>query len=139
MLILKKHAGNHKPGVREKGASMRKNRNYVSIDMEQTGRILRQKIRQKGYSVKDIQKLLHLSCPQPVYRWFKGQILPSVDHLYVLSRVLSCHMEELLVEKREEHCPWQIIREYREYTGTGKRINRYLEGLTAVLAVRAEV
>ena len=119
MLILKKHAGNHKPGVREKGASMRKNRNYVSIDMEQTGRILRQKIRQKGYSVKDIQKLLHLSCPQPVYRWFKGQILPSVDHLYVLSRVLSCHMEELLVEKREEYCPWQIIREYREYTGTG--------------------
>ena len=112
---------------------------YYNIDMAKTGALLKDKVFGAGYSVKEIQEFLHLSCPQPVYRWFKGQILPSVDHLYVLSRVLSCHMEELLVEKREEYCPWQIIREYREYTGTGKRINRYLEGLTAVLAVRAEV
>lgn len=70
---------------------------YLHIDLEQTGRRLEGLIKQKGYSVRDIQSILHLSCPQPIYRWMRGQILPSVDHLYVLSRVLQVHMEELLV------------------------------------------
>ena len=89
--------------------------------------------------MKDIQRILQLSCPQPIYRWFKGQILPSVDHLYVLSRVLNCHMEELLAEKREEYCPWQIAGERRERTEAGKRLSRYLERLAAGLMVRADV
>lgn len=58
---------------------------YPNINMKKTGLLLKQKMEQAGYSVKDVQKLLMLSCPQPIYRWFKGQVLPSVDHLYVLS------------------------------------------------------
>ena len=73
---------------------------YVNIDMEKTGKRLERVIRAAGFSVKTIQNYLHLSCPQPIYRWFKGQILPSVDHLYVLSGLLGMHMEELIVPKQ---------------------------------------
>lgn len=73
------------------------NGTYRYIDLEKTGEHMERLIRQRGYSVKDIQHILHLSCPQPVYRWLRGQILPSVDHLYVLAEVLQVHMEELLV------------------------------------------
>ena len=69
------------------------------IDMEQTGINLRNYMRANGYSVKDIQKYLGLSCPQPVYRWFKGVILPSVDNLLRLSELFGVHMEDLLVRK----------------------------------------
>lgn len=72
---------------------------YPDIDMKRTGLILKQKIEQAGYSVKDIQKILSLSCPQPIYRWYNGKVLPSVDHLYVLGRLLGIHMEDLLVPK----------------------------------------
>ena len=41
---------------------------------------------------------LGLSCPQPVYRWYKGVILPSVDNLLRLSELYKVHMEELLVK-----------------------------------------
>lgn len=51
----------------------------------------------------EIQQALCLSCPQPIYRWFKGQILPSVNHLFVLSKLLDVHMEELLVEKKQNY------------------------------------
>ena len=47
--------------------------------------------------MRDIQKYLHLSFPQSIYRWFKGKILPSVEHLCALSRLLNVHMEEFLV------------------------------------------
>lgn len=75
---------------------------YENIDMKKTGILLKETIEKTGYTVKDIQKILHLSCPQPIYRWFKGIILPSVDHLYVLSRLLKIHMEDLLVPIQEE-------------------------------------
>ena len=75
---------------------------YENIDMKKTGILLKETIEKTGYTVKDIQKIVHLSCPQPIYRWFKGMILPSVDHLYVLSRLLKIHMEDLLVPIQEE-------------------------------------
>ncbi len=75
---------------------------YENIDMAKTGILLKKTIKEGGYTVKDIQNILHLSCPQPIYRWFKGTILPSVDHLYVLSRLLKVHMEDLLVTKQED-------------------------------------
>lgn len=67
--------------------------------MRETGRQLTRLIQKSGYSVGEIQNLLHLSCPQPVYRWMKGQVLPTVDHLYVLAKLFRIHMEELLVQK----------------------------------------
>ena len=77
---------------------------YENIDMKKTRLLLKMAIGNAGYTVKDIQKILHLSCPQPIYRWFKGMILPSVNHLYVLSRLLKIHMEDLLVASREHSC-----------------------------------
>lgn len=70
----------------------------TSIDMIETGKRLKKLARRSGYSVKDIQQYLGLSCPQPVYRWYKGVILPSIDNLLKLSELYQVHMEELLVK-----------------------------------------
>lgn len=70
----------------------------TSIDMIETGKRLRKLAQKSGYSVRDIQRYLDLSCPQPVYRWYKGVILPSVDNLLRLSELYHVHMEELLVK-----------------------------------------
>ena len=70
----------------------------TSIDMVETGKILKKLAQRSGYSVKDIQQYLGLSCPQPVYRWYKGVILPSVDNLLRLSELYQVHMEKLLVK-----------------------------------------
>ena len=72
---------------------------YQPIDQEKTGMKLRMMLQKAGYDVKYIQEYLHLSYPQSIYRWFKGRILPSVDHLCALSRLLGVHMEDLLVLK----------------------------------------
>ena len=77
---------------------------YPNIDMQRTGIRLKEFIQKGGYCVADIQEYLHLSCPQPVYRWFKGMILPSVDHLLMLSELLGVHMEDLLVKKQNPLC-----------------------------------
>lgn len=70
---------------------------YPTIDMCKTGMRIKEHMLSNGYSVKDIQAYLKLSCPQPIYRWFKGQVLPTVDHLYRLSILFGIHMEDLIV------------------------------------------
>ena len=72
---------------------------YPNIDMPRTGRKLKQLLESAGYTPKMIQEYLHLSCVQPIYRWYKGLVLPSVDHLLMLSELLDVHMEELLVKR----------------------------------------
>ena len=78
---------------------MSKRITYPNIDMQRTGRKLKQMIESAGYTPRIIRDYLHLSCVQPIYRWYKGKILPSVDHLLMLSELLNVHMEDLLVKK----------------------------------------
>ena len=70
---------------------------FQSIDQVQTGIKINLMLKMAGYDVKYIQSYLKLSCPQSIYRWFKGKVLPSVEHLHALSKLLNVHMEELLV------------------------------------------
>jgi len=79
---------------------MKQTKSYPNIDMLQTGLQLKLYMDRAGVSVKDIQEYLYLSCPQPIYRWIQGKILPSVDHLLMLSELFGVHMEDLLVKKQ---------------------------------------
>lgn len=69
----------------------------ISLDMVMTGAIIKKAIAKSGFSIREIQKKLELSCPQPIYRWMKGQTMPSLDNLYTLSGILGVHMEDLLL------------------------------------------
>lgn len=72
---------------------------YPNIDMQRTGLRMKHLLESAGYTPRMIQEYLHLSCVQPIYRWYKGLILPSVDHLFMLSQLLGVHMEDFLIKK----------------------------------------
>lgn len=74
---------------------------YQPVDQVKTGLKLKMLLKAAGYDVKYIQEYLHLSCPQSIYRWFNGKVLPSVEHLCALSKLLNVHMEDLLVLQGE--------------------------------------
>lgn len=93
---------------------------YQLIDQIKTGVKLKMMLRQAGYDVKFIQEYLHLSCPQSIYRWFRGKVLPSVEHLCALSKLLNVHMEELLVLEGDS-----LIDNFAKHT-TNSRCRRLL-------------
>ena len=103
----------------------RKKQNYPNIDMKRTGIKLKKLLVSAGYTPKMIQEYLHLSCVQPIYRWYKGIILPSVDHLLMLSELLGVHMEELLVKKQEKVWDYKNVERYLD--NSQKRLVMYLE------------
>lgn len=74
---------------------------YPSLDPVLTGRRINEAIIKSGYSVRELQMKLNLSCPQPIYRWMHGKNFPTIDHLYIMSRIFDTHMEELIVACNE--------------------------------------
>jgi transcriptional regulator with XRE-family HTH domain len=82
-----------------KKTDLKDNRKERSVDLYMTGGLLRTRLDRAGLSVKQVQKVLGLECPQSIYRWLSGQALPSVENLYVLHRILSCSMEDLIVTR----------------------------------------
>lgn len=69
------------------------------IDMRRTGRQLKERCEERGITVSDIQKHLHIGSFQSVYAWFCGKTLPSLDNFYALAKLLGASMESLIAEK----------------------------------------
>ena len=102
----------------------------TSINIRKTGAKLKRLAKCKGYSVKEIQEYLGLSCPQSIYRWYKGLILPSIDNRLRLSELYDMHMEELLVKNNEDVIlifETMAVKPDIYY----KRMNAYMSGMTA--------
>lgn len=66
------------------------------VNTKLSGKKLRTAIKKSGYSIRELQEMLTLSCPNPIYRWIHGEALPSTVNLYRLSYYLQVPMENLL-------------------------------------------
>ena len=70
---------------------------FPVIDMAATGKNIQRLRKARGLSVSDVQRFFGFEAPQAVYKWQKGQSLPSVDNLIALSDLLEVPLDELLV------------------------------------------
>lgn len=111
---------------------MKKSTSYPNIDMIKTGKRMKHMLESAGYTPRMIQEYLHLSCVQPIYRWYKGQILPTVDHLFMLSELLNVHMEDFLVKKNSLLFLYDI--EWQNYKSAQKRHIAYYKMLHRKIA-----
>ncbi|MBQ9140319.1 MAG: helix-turn-helix transcriptional regulator [Lachnospiraceae bacterium] len=70
---------------------------YPTINMKATGARIKELRKAKGISVIEISEFMGFSEPQAVYKWQRGESLPTVDNLFALSRILCTSMEDILV------------------------------------------
>ncbi len=67
------------------------------VDMKLTGENISILRKQRGISVRELQNMLGFATPQSIYKWQRGETLPTIENLYALSRILSVPIEEILV------------------------------------------
>ena len=70
---------------------------FPVIDPQATGANIVRLRRERGLSVRDIQRYFGFEEPQAIYKWQRGQSLPSVDNLFALSALFNVSMNEILV------------------------------------------
>ena len=83
------------------------NRTFPVIDPAATGKNILRLRKARGLTVSDLQHYFGLEAPQAIYKWQKGQCLPSVDNLFALSYLLEVPVDELLIpqERRFQSLP----------------------------------
>ena len=71
--------------------------NVPTIDMTGTGRNIVKLRQNAGLSVKDLQDIFGFAPPNAIYKWQKGNSLPTVDNLVVLAKIFKCSIDDILV------------------------------------------
>ncbi len=67
------------------------------IDMIKTGRNIARLRKINDLTIKDIQDAMGFNTPQAIYKWMRGEAVPSVDNLIVLSELFDTAIDEILV------------------------------------------
>ncbi len=67
------------------------------IDMTATGINIKRIRESKGYTVRDIQEAFGFATANTVYKWQRGESLPTIDNLLALSEMFEVKMEEIIV------------------------------------------
>lgn len=75
----------------------------ISINMEETGANIKRLIKASGYSVRDIMEITGISTEQAVYKWCRGESIPAIETMLILSNALGIEIKELLVIDGEFH------------------------------------
>ena len=75
---------------------------YPVIDLIATGNNIRRLRIERGLTVRDLQKYFGFEEPQAIYKWQRGQSLPTVDNLYALGNLFGITMDEILIPVRKQ-------------------------------------
>ena len=71
--------------------------NIPVINLAKTGENITKLRELSGYSVRELQEIFGFGTPQAIYKWQRGDALPSVDNLIVLSVVFKVSIEEIII------------------------------------------
>ena len=67
------------------------------IDIVKTGENIRNLRKLAGISITELQDIFGFRNPQAIYKWQRGEALPSIDNLVVLASVLHVRIDDILV------------------------------------------
>lgn len=67
-----------------------------TVDMVRTGQNINRLRKQTGLSTTDLQAALGLSSPRAIFKWQRGDCLPTVDNLVVLAALFGVRIDDIL-------------------------------------------
>ncbi len=70
---------------------------FPVIDLVATGENIVRLRKARNLSVADLQEFFGFEAPQAIYKWQRGQSLPSTDNLLALGQLFGVPMEEILI------------------------------------------
>ena len=66
------------------------------IDAVATGKRIQELRKQKGLRVTDISDRMGFYEPQAVYKWMRGESLPTLQNMFCLSQLFETSMEDII-------------------------------------------
>lgn len=67
------------------------------IDMQATGMNIRNIIHDKGFKIADVQARCGFHTPQAIFKWLRGESVPSIDNLVILADMFGVTIDQIIV------------------------------------------
>ena len=69
----------------------------VAINMEKTGENIKRLVQNRQIGVQMLGRRLGGVSAQAIYKWYRGECLPSLENLYLLKEILELDSIETLI------------------------------------------
>lgn len=67
------------------------------VNMTATGSNIKALIKAHGLKITEIQNVCGFNTPQSIFKWMRGEALPSLDNLVILAHILNVTIDEIIV------------------------------------------
>ena len=75
------------------------NYKFPAIDLVRTGQNITRLMEKNNIKVSDLQEIFGFEYPQAIYKWKRGDCLPTIDNLLVLSVVFKTTIDKIIVTR----------------------------------------
>lgn len=75
---------------------------YPVLDAKATGARIKELRKEHHLKVEDVARFMGFESEQAVYKWQRGDSLPTVDNLYALSKLFGTSVDDILRGEREK-------------------------------------
>ena len=70
---------------------------FPTINLVKTGENITNLMKRNNIKVSDLQDIFGFEYPRAIYKWKRGECLPTVDNLIVLASVFNTTIDKILV------------------------------------------
>lgn len=68
-----------------------------TIDMYATGQNIKSMVKKQKITVNKMQETFGFNTPQAIYKWFRGDAMPTIDNLVILASILDTTIDNIII------------------------------------------
>lgn len=70
---------------------------YPVVDLVKTGENITRLMNLNNVTVKDLQDVFGFEYPQAIYKWKRGECLPTIDNLIILASIFKTTIDKIII------------------------------------------
>lgn len=70
---------------------------YPTVDLVKTGKNITRLMNLNNIKVSDLQEIFGFEYPQAIYKWKRGECLPTIDNLIILSSIFKVSIDKIII------------------------------------------
>jgi transcriptional regulator with XRE-family HTH domain len=71
--------------------------NMPMINMQKTGANIKMLMKLNNIKVIQIQDILGFNTPQAIYKWLRGETMPTIDNMVILATLLNTTIDNIII------------------------------------------
>ena len=69
----------------------------ATIDVVATGANIKKIMKDNKIKVVDMADIMGFNTPQAIYKWFRGDAMPTIDNMVIIADVLNTTIDKIIV------------------------------------------